>query len=244
MKQSIFTIIENRPLSPKASRMRLQGDVSAITGPGQFADLALDGFFLRRPFSVCDADSNSFTILYERAGQGTEAMTALPVGSKLDVLTGLGNTFDMTEAGDHPLLIAGGSGASPLYWLARMLRAEGKTVTVILGFSSKEEVFYEEEFRALGCDVLVTTEDGSYGIPGFVTDAMDRSYSYYYACGSKLMLREVCRLAKTGGQLSMAQRLGCGFGVCMGCTCRTVSGGKRLCKDGPVLRKEEVLWDD
>ncbi len=244
MKQSIFTIIENCSLSPVTNRMRLQGDVSAITGPGQFADLALDGFFLRRPFSVCDRDENSFTILYERAGQGTETMSRLPLGTKLDVLTGLGNTFDLRDAGDRPLLIAGGTGVSPLYWLAKQLRAEGKTVSVIMGFKGKADVFYEEMFRDLDCEVVVTTEDGSYGVEGYVTAAMDRFYSYFYACGSKQMLREVCRHSVTGGQLSMAQRLGCGFGACMGCTCRTASGLKRLCKDGPVLRKEEVLWDE
>ena len=244
MKQSVFEIIENKPLTKTVRLMRLRGDVSAITEPGQFADLVLEGFFLRRPFSVCDVDTDSFTILYELAGSGTREMARLAPGVKLDVLTGLGKGFDLSDAGDRPLLIAGGTGASPLYWLARQLRAQGKAVTVILGFAAKGDVFFEEEYRSLGCEVIVCTEDGTYGTPGYVTAAMDRPYSFFYACGSKLMLREVCRVSHTGGQLSMAQRLGCGFGACMGCTCPTVSGAKRLCKDGPVLRKEEMLWDD
>ena len=244
MKQNLFTIIENSPLTAKVSRLRLRGDTSAIEGPGQFVDLKLEGLFLRRPLSVCDVEGDCLTLLYEAAGRGTELLRSLPEGAELDLLTGLGNTFDLSAAGDMPLLIAGGTGVSPLYGLAKKLLARGKAVTVILGFATAADVFYEDEFRALGAEVVVCTEDGSCGLPGFVTGAMDRPYSYFYTCGPKAMMHAVCECARSDGQLSLAVRMGCGFGACMGCRVETVSGGKRVCKDGPVFRKEELLWND
>ena len=244
MKQELFTIIENTPLTAKVSRLRLRGDSSAIEGPGQFVDLKLEGLFLRRPLSVCDVEGDCLTLLYETAGRGTEQMRELPAGTQLDLLTGLGNSFDLAPAGDAPLLIAGGTGASPMYGLAKRRRARGAAVSVILGFAAAADVFYEEEFRALGAEVTVCTEDGSYGLPGFVTAAMDRPFSYFYTCGPKAMMHAVCERAGTGGQLSLAVRMGCGFGACMGCRVETVSGGRRVCKDGPVFRKEELLWKD
>ncbi|MBR1456228.1 MAG: dihydroorotate dehydrogenase electron transfer subunit [Oscillospiraceae bacterium] len=244
MQQGKFTILENAPLTKRVSRLRLLGDCSAVTRPGQFADLRLDGFFLRRPFSVCDAEGDCLTLLYETAGRGTEALRRLPAGTELDVLTGLGNGYDLSRAGSAPLLVGGGTGASPLYGLAKALIAEGKAVSVILGFAGREDVFYEEEFRALGADVTVCTEDGSCGVPGFATAGMDRPYSYFYTCGSKVMMEAVCRAARTDGQLSFAVRMGCGFGACMGCTLRTAAGLKRVCKDGPVFGKEEIMWED
>jgi len=245
MNQGSFTIIENTPLTGSVYRMRLAGDTSAITAPGQFINLRLDGFYLRRPISVCDYDDSTVTVLYKILGQGTEYMTTLRSGAALDVLTGLGNGFDLSDAGESPLLIGGGVGTPPMYRLCRELIAAGKTPTVILGFNTREEIFYEEEFMALGARLILATADGSRGVKGFVTDAMvGLDYTYFYCCGPEAMLKAVWRAAKTSGQLSFEERMGCGFGACMGCSCKTITGYKRICKDGPVLRKEEILWDD
>ncbi len=245
MKQGEFIIIENSPLTGSIYRMRLAGDTSAITRPGQFIDLRLDGFFLRRPISVCDWDDSSVTILYKVLGRGTEQMTSFPVGKKLDALTGLGNGFDTSDAGDRPLLIGGGVGTPPMYALAKELLSAGKEITVILGFNTREEIFFRQEFLDLGAKVIVTTADGSFGVRGFVTDALDGlEYSYYYCCGPEPMLKAVWRRAAGSGQLSFEERMGCGFGACMGCSCKTLTGYKRICRDGPVLRKEEIAWED
>ena len=243
MKQGLFQIAENVHLTDTVMRMRLVGDVSDITKTGQFINIKLDGFYLRRPISVCDRDETSVTILYKIVGHGTEAMAAMQEGT-LDVLTGLGNGYDTSKAGDRPLLIGGGVGVPPLYMLAKELIAAGKKVTVILGFNTKDEIFYEEEFRALGATVYVTTVDGSYGVKGFVTDAMkDLDYTYFYTCGPEPMLRALYNASKTSGQFSFEERMGCGFGACMGCSCKTLYGNKRICKDGPVLEKEEIIWE-
>ncbi len=243
MKQGLYQITENTPLTASVYRMRLAGDVSDITGPGQFVNIKLDGKYLRRPISVCDVDATGVTILYKVVGSGTEQMISMTSGT-LDVLTGLGNGYDMTMAGDAPLLIGGGVGVPPLYLLAKKLIEQGKKVTVILGFNSKEEIFYEKEFAALGAQVFVTTVDGSYGIKGFVTDAMkDLTYSYFYTCGPEPMLKAIYKASATSGQFSFEERMGCGFGACMGCSCKTVTGYKRICKDGPVLTKEEIVWE-
>ena len=243
MKQSIFEITENRPLTKNVFLMRLSGDTSDITAPGQFVNLKLDGFFLRRPISVCDSCEGVLTLIYKVVGQGTEYMSKMHVGEKIDILTGLGNGYDTSVSGDSPLLVGGGVGVPPLYKLAKELRADGKNVTVILGFGSKDEVFYEEKFKELGADVFVTTVDGSYGIKGFVTDAMkDLEYSYFYTCGPEPMLKAVYNVSNTSGQFSFEERMGCGFGACMGCSCKTKYGNKRICKDGPVLVKEEIIW--
>ena len=244
MKQGFFRIAENTPLTDSVLRMRLEGDTSAITGPGQFVNVKLDGKFLRRPISVCDCEDGVLTLLYKVVGSGTQQMREMPVGHTLDVLTGLGNGYDLSLAGDRPLLIGGGVGVPPLYMLAKRLLAAGKKVSVILGFNTAAEVFYEQEFAALGCDVTVTTVDGSKGVKGFVTDAMgDTEYTYFYTCGPEPMLKAVYRASRTSGQFSFEERMGCGFGACMGCSCKTVTGNKRICKEGPVLVKEEILWD-
>ncbi len=243
MKQVTLTIEENTPLTASVYRMRLAGDVSAVTRCGQFVNLQLDGKFLRRPISVCDMDDRSVTILYKVVGSGTAQMAAMPIGATLDVLTGLGNGYDLTQAGDRPLLLGGGVGVPPLYRLAKDLIAAGKRVTVILGFNTRDEVFYEDEFRALGADVTVTTADGSYGTRGFVTDAMPDDYTYFYTCGPEPMLKAVYNATTTSGQMSFEERMGCGFGACMGCSCKTITGYKRICKEGPVMQKEEILWD-
>ena len=239
-----MTVAENKPLTGEVYRMVLKGDVSAFTAPGQFLNLKLEGRFLRRPISLCDLGEDSAAIIYKVVGQGTAQMAAMQPGEKLDVLTGLGNGYDLADAGEAPLLIGGGVGVPPMYLLAKRLRARGKAVHALLGFNKASEIFYEEEFRALGCTVTVATADGSYGVRGFVTDALPKSYSYYYCCGPEPMLRAVYKTAKGSGQLSFEKRMGCGFGACMGCSCKTITGYKRICKEGPVLRKEEIAWED
>lgn len=242
MKQGIFTVTANEKLTEGVMRMVLTGDTADIAGPGQFVNIKLNGLFLRRPISVCDLTGDRLTIIYKIVGKGTEEMALMEPGQKLDVLTGLGNGYSLEESGEAPLLIGGGAGVPPMYLLAKKLIEAGKRPTVILGFNTASEMFYEEEFKALGAEVKVTTADGSYGIKGFVTAAMGDDYSYFYACGSEAMLRAVADASVTGGQLSFEERMGCGFGACMGCSCETLYGSKRICKDGPVLRKEEVIW--
>ena len=243
MKQSIFDIIENTPLAPSVFRMRLRGDTSAITAPGQFVNVKLEGMFLRRPISVCDVAGDVLTIIYKVVGKGTEAMSKM-TGGKLDILTGLGNGYDLTPAGEKPVLLGGGVGVPPMYLLAKRLVEAGKTPTVILGFNKESEVFYEAEFQALGCKTIVTTVDGSYGVKGFVTDALKEvEYTHFFTCGPEPMLKAVYRASNTSGQMSFEERMGCGFGACMGCSCQTLTGYKRICKDGPVMWKEEIKWD-
>ncbi len=243
MKQSIFTITENRPIAASVYKMTLRGDTAAITAPGQFVNLKLDGEFLRRPISVCDVEGDTLTLIYKVVGEGTEKMSCYAAGTELDVLSGLGNGYDTLRSGDRPLLLGGGVGVPPLYLLCRKLIAEGKKPTVILGFNSAPDVFYEEEFKELGAKVLVTTADGSYGIKGFVTDAMkDVDYTHFYTCGPEPMLKAIHTVSTTDGQLSFEERMGCGFGACMGCSCKTLTGYKRICKEGPVMAKGEILW--
>ena len=222
--------------------MVLAGDTDGIA-TGQFVNILLDGLYLRRPISVCDCQGGKLTLVYKVVGKGTAQMAAMTAGQTLDVLTGLGNGYDIAKAGDHPLLLGGGVGVPPLYMLARLLREQGKAVSVVLGFNTADEVFYEQEFKALGCDVTVTTADGSHGVKGFVTDALPADYSYFYTCGPEPMLKAVYRATTTSGQFSFEERMGCGFGACMGCSCKVITGYKRICKDGPVLEKEEILWD-
>lgn len=244
MKQGIYTVTANRGLTADVYEMTLAGDGSAITRPGQFLNLKLDGFFLRRPISVCDWREDRVTILYKVVGHGTAAMAAMVPGTRLDVLAGLGNGFDTGKSGPSPVLVGGGVGIPPLYGLARRLLAEGKPVQAILGFNRASEVFYVEKFQELGCETTVTTVDGSYGKEGLVTSALSAcSYSAFYACGPEPMLRAVYHESKTGGQLSFEERMGCGFGACMGCSCKTKYGSLRICKDGPVLDKEVVVWE-
>ncbi len=246
MKQSVYEITENLQLTENIFRMKLKGDVSAVTAPGQFIDIRLNDYYLRRPISVCDLENGEIIIVYKTVGHGTEVMSQLPVGEKLDILTGLGNGYDMNRSGEHPLLIGGGVGVPPLYMLAKKLKEQHKEVSVILGFNTAKEVFYETEFKALGCDVKVTTVDGSYGNKGFVTNAFPlvENFTFTYACGPMPMLKAVYNTAVTDGQYSFEERMGCGFGACMGCSTKTKNGYKRVCKDGPVFDKEEILWED
>ena len=244
MKQSVFTLRENTALTESVFRLRLEGDTSAISAPGQFVNIRLEGRFLRRPISVCDREGNELTLICKAVGRGTEQLRTCAAGTKLDLLTGLGNGFDLTPAGEHPLVIGGGVGIPPLYWLTRELIGQGRPVTAVLGFNTAAEIFYAEEFRALGAQVILTTADGSEGRRGFVTDVLPGlGYSYFFTCGPEPMLKAVYRSTRGSGQFSLEARMGCGFGACMGCSCRTAAGSKRICKEGPVLRKEELLWD-
>ncbi len=242
-KQGIFTILENKKLTDNVYKMILSGDTSAITAPGQFINIQLDGFYLRRPISVCDWDENTVTIIYKVVGKGTAYMATLTAGKELDILSGLGNGFDTCTSGENPVVIGGGVGVPPMFGLAKELLKEGKKVTAILGFNTKDEIFYEEEFKAIGCETVVTTVDGSYGTKGFVTDALkDIDCSYTCACGPEPMLKAIYNTSTVSGQYSFEERMGCGFGACMGCSCKTKYGNKRICKDGPVLVKEEIIW--
>lgn len=244
MKQVLLTVKENISLTETVYKMVLSGDCSAITAPGQFVNIKIDGLYLRRPISVCDRQGDMLTIVYKVVGKGTKIMSEMPQGTVLDVLTGLGNGYVLDICGENPLLLGGGVGVPPMYMLAKELIKSGKKVTVILGFNTQTEVFYEDEFKALGCDVTVTTADGSYGKKGFVTDAMPESYSHFCCCGPEPMLKAVYKASNTSGQFSFEERMGCGFGACMGCSCKTVTGYKRICKEGPVMKKEEILWED
>lgn len=241
-KQNKYKILSNEPLTKDVYKMVLEGDTEYITAPGQFINIALDGKYLRRPISVCDYDEDCITIIYKVVGEGTEQMSALKIGTVIDVLTGLGNGYDISKS-TKPLLIGGGVGVPPMYNLAKTLIANGQVPTVILGFNTADEVFYEQEFKALGCDTFVTTADGSYGIKGFVTDALDGiDFDYFYTCGPLPMFKAIYNAVDKDGQFSFEERMGCGFGACMGCSCKTKYGNKRICKDGPVLEKEEIIW--
>ena len=243
MKQNFFEILTNEKIAKDVFRMTLKGDTSEITKTGQFVNIKIEGNFLRRPISVCDWKDKELTLIYKVVGEGTGKLKDYKKGTVLDVLTGLGNGYDTTLSGEKPLLLGGGVGVPPLYALCKTLISEGKKPTVILGFNSKDDVFYEAEFKELGADVFVTTADGSYGIKGFVTDAMKGvSYTYFYTCGPLPMLKAVFSNTDTSGQFSFEERMGCGFGACMGCSCKTITGYKRICKEGPVLQKEEILW--
>lgn len=245
MKQTVFEIVTNRPLTESVYEMTLTGDTTAITRPGQFVELSLEGYFLRRPISVCNYNEGTLTLIYKVVGKGTAQMATLAAGTKIDTLTGLGNGFDTTVEHNHALLVGGGVGVPPLYRLARNLIAEGKKVSVVLGFNTAAEIFYREQFEALGADVVVATADGSVGVKGFVTDAIAQSgidADYFFSCGPLPMLRALTNALAIPGQISLEERMGCGFGICMGCSIQTVSGAKRVCKEGPVFRKEEILW--
>ena len=244
MRQLLFEIKENRPLTKDIMEMILAGDTSDITRPGQFVNIKLDGLYLRRPISVCDAEEGKLTLIYKVVGKGTEQMRDMTEGT-LDILSSLGNGYDTSLSGERPLLIGGGVGVPPLYMLAKKLIENETTVDVVLGFNTKSEIFYEEQFKKLGANVTVTTVDGSYGEKGFVTSVIDNiDYTHFYTCGPEPMLKAVHKATKTSGQLSFEERMGCGFGACMGCSCKTLTGNKRICKEGPVLSKEEILWKD
>ena len=243
MRQDVFEIVSNKNLAPGVYEMVLRGASTEDCTPGRFVQLKLDSFYLRRPISVCDAEEGKLTLVYKTVGRGTEAMAQYECGKRIDVLTGLGNGYDLDNSGDRPLLIGGGAGVPPMYLLSRRLIEQGKRPAVILGFNKAEEIFYADRFRELGIETIIATADGSVGVKGFVTDAMEGlDYTYTYACGPEPMLKAVYNRAATSGEYSFEERMGCGFGACMGCSCETKYGNKRICKDGPVLTKEEIVW--
>lgn len=244
MNQGIYEIISNEKIAKNVMQMIVKGETSHLTKPGQFINIKLDGFFLRRPISVCDYDNDTITIIYKIVGHGTENMAIMVAGDKLDILVGLGNGFDISKSGEKPLLIGGGVGIPPMYNLCKNLLAEGKKPKVVLGFNKQEEIFYEKEFKELGVETYVSTVDGSYGTKGFVTDVIKiLDYDYFYTCGPMPMFNAIEKMIQTSGQYSFEERMGCGFGACMGCSCKTKYGNKRICKDGPVLEREEIIWD-
>ena len=244
-KKGIYKVVANEPLTPDVWRMVLAGDTQWITRPGQFVNIELEGLYLRRPISISDWSEDTITIIYKVVGRGTEQMRRMNAGQDLDVLTGLGNGFDADVECQQPLLVGGGVGVPPLYRLAKELIARGRKVSVVLGFNTEKEVFYAEEFRALGADVYVSTADGSVGTKGFVTDAIRENgveFDFFYSCGPLPMLKALCDCTEVSGELSFEERMGCGFGACMGCSCKTLAGNKRICKDGPVMKREEIIW--
>ena len=243
MKQSMFMILENEELAPDVHQLILEGDTSAIERAGQFVDLKLDGHFLRRPFSICDWSESTLTVVYRTVGKGTAELAEYAPGKMIELLTGLGNGFDTSVSGNKPLLVAGGSGVPMMYALAKELVTQGKQVTAVLGYRTASDVFLARAIELLGVNVIITTEDGSMGTKGFVTDAMkDLDYTYFYTCGPEAMFKAIDSIAKTSGQFSFEARMGCGYGACMGCTMETKNGYKRVCKDGPVLVREELIW--
>ena len=242
-KKGIYEIRSNEALTESVWRMVLVGDTQYLTAPGQFVNIAIEGCYLRRPISVCDYDNESITLIYKVVGRGTEIMSRMQAGEKLDVLTGLGNGFSLSAATERPLLVGGGVGVPPLYNLAKNLHAAGKKVQVVLGFNRADEIFYAEEFRALGVDVHIATVDGSVGVKGFVTDAMkELDFDYVYTCGPLPMLKAIYAATECNGEYSFEERMGCGFGACMGCSCQTKKGSKRICKEGPVLKRDEIIF--
>ena len=243
MDTKIYKIVSNKQLTPSIYEMKLAGDTSMITAPGQFLNIKLEGFYLRRPISICDWNEKEITIVYKTVGQGTKQMATFEEGKELDILCSLGNGYDLGKIPEEPVLLGGGVGVPPMYNLAKKLIEQGKKVSVILGFNSSEDVFFEKEFTELGAEVFVATSDGSYGAKGFVTDVMKGlRYDYFYTCGPEPMFKAIEKIAKTSGQYSFEERMGCGFGACMGCSCKTKYGNKRICKDGPVLEREEIIW--
>lgn len=243
MTQGIYTVLSNKALTDSVYKMVLKGDTSALTAPGQFVNLTVEGCYLRRPISVFDWDESTVTIIYKVVGEGTEKMAQWPQGYECDVLVGLGNGFDMSKSGEAPVLIGGGVGIPPMYGLCKRLISQGRKVKVILGFNKESEIFCKEDFENIGAQTVVTTVDGSVGIKGFVTDALkDMTYTYFYTCGPMPMFKAIESTAVTSGQYSFEERMGCGFGACMGCSCKTKYGNKRICKDGPVLEREEIIW--
>ena len=243
LDQQFCTVLENKPLTALVWQLKLQADTKSVTAPGQFVNLKLEGLYLRRPISICDWDESSLMLIYKVVGEGTQQMTTLKPGDTVDTLVGLGNGYNTAKSGETPVLLGGGVGVPPMYGLAKRLLAEGKQVSVILGFNTRDEIFYENEFKALGATVYVTTADGSYGTKGFVTDVLKTlTYSYFFTCGPMPMFNAIEKTAVTSGQYSFEERMGCGFGACMGCSCKTKYGNKRICKDGPVLEREEIVW--
>ena len=245
MKQETFKIVSNKALTSNVYKMSLLGDTDEITAPGQFVNIKIDGLFLRRPISVCDVYGNTLTLVYKVVGAGTKAMSKMGAGDELDMLVGLGNGYDLELAGERPLLVGGGVGVPPMLYLAKELKFKGANPIVVMGFNTADEVFLEDDFKSRGFETYVTTVDGSYGIKGFVTDAIvELDYTYFYTCGPEPMLKALYSATKTSGEFSFEERMGCGFGACMGCSCKTITGNKRICKEGPVLKKEEILWED
>lgn len=244
-KDGLFTVKQNRQIAQSVYEMVLEGDTSAVSAPGQFVNVEIEGLFLRRPISVCDLEGSLLTLIYKVVGVGTQKLAEAEPGDRFSLLTGLGNGYDLEKCGQKPLLIGGGVGVPPMYYLAKCLIREGKKPCIVLGFNTEQDCFYAKQFRALGCETAIATADGSVGVRGFVTDAIRQSnfdYDYFCACGPEPMLRAVADCCGCGGQLSFEERMACGFGACMGCSCKTKYGNKRICKDGPVLFKEEVIW--
>ena len=244
-KKGLYKVVANEPLTSDVWRMVLEGDTQWITRPGQFVNIELEGLYLRRPISICDWSETTITIIYKVVGRGTEQMSRMSEGQELDVLTGLGNGFDADVECQKPLLVGGGVGVPPLYRLAKELIARGRKVSVVLGFNTSKEIFYADEFRSLGADVYISTADGSVGSKGFVTDAIRENgidFDFFYSCGPLPMLKALCDCSTVSGELSFEERMGCGFGACMGCSCKTLTGNKRICKEGPVMKREEIIW--
>ena len=243
MKEADYIIISNIALNSAIYEMRLKGDTGALSRSGQFIDVAVTGKYLRRPISVCDYDEKGLTIVYKVVGEGTAALSRMRPGESVNALCGLGNGFDDGAAAKKIALVGGGVGLPPLYGLAKRLKENGAVFSVLAGFNSAADMYYTDNFRALCGDVRIATADGSFGTKGFVTSLLGKGeFDYFYACGPLPMLKAIMNADDHPAQLSFEERMGCGFGACMGCTVKVKGGYKRICKDGPVLVREEVIW--
>ena len=244
MKKSLYTIAGNSLIASKTYKMVLEGDAVA---EGEFVDISIPGFYLRRPLSICDKEEGRLTVVYKVVGEGTKVLSEMGVGTVLEVLTGLGKGFDPEACKASALLVGGGLGVPPLYLLAKELKARGKKVTAVLGFNKAEEIILVDEFRRVCDEVVISTADGSVGVKGFVTDAIREmagraGHDYFYTCGPMVMMKAVCAVLDEPGEASLEERMGCGAGFCYGCSIQTKNGPRRVCKDGPVFKKEELIW--
>ncbi|MCQ2143447.1 MAG: dihydroorotate dehydrogenase electron transfer subunit [Bacteroidales bacterium] len=234
MEQRLFKIVANKEIAELTYRLDLEAVEPGFSFDGEFVNIKIDGFFLRRPISVCDSYPGGITLVYKVVGKGTEALSHKKEGEVLDLLTGLGRGFDAAATESSALLVAGGLGAAPLLPLAKKLKAAGKKVNVVLGFNKASEICLEEELRALADSFEIATVDA--------IKAMDPTFDYFYTCGPMVMMKVVCKTLDAPGEASLEERMGCGFGICVGCTVVTKNGPRKVCKDGPVFKKEDIVW--
>ena len=244
MKRAVFTVLGNERISADVFDLRLSGDTSELVGSGQFVNADIPDLYLRRPISICDYSPGEMRLVIKIVGKGTQKMASLKEGDPVDLLVPLGNGFDTAKSGKTPYLFGGGVGVAPMVRLAKDLIGQGKKTTVVLGFNSSSDVIlYDDYCRIVGKEnVFVTTVDGSFGQKGFVTEVNADGASFVYSCGPLPMMKALDKAIECGAEYSFESRMGCGFGACMGCTLASAGGPVRVCREGPVFRKGEILW--